>query len=178
MSQKTKIKSYILIFCCIAFFIAVLDYYVKCFIEGFPIWSDISSFWFVKITHLRNYGGAFSILQNATVLLAAFGIIVPAVVILFFRKAMLDDFRYLLSCACVCGGAWGNLADRLLYGYVVDYISVGTFPVFNISDSFITCGAVALGILILLEKPDSDKFDAAKKNVSEKVSDNDEGKKV
>jgi signal peptidase II len=44
------------------------------------------------------------------------------------------------------GGAIGNLADRLLHGAVTDFISVGTFPVFNIADAAICIGA---GLLIL-----------------------------
>lgn len=153
MSEKNKIKSYVLIFACVVLFIAVLDYYVKSCVESTPLFRPICVIApFVTITHLRNYGGAFSILQNQTLFLVSVGILVPLIIVLSFRKAIVSDFRYTLACAAVCGGAVGNLIDRLAYGYVVDYISVGSFPVFNISDSFITVGAVFLGIFMLFDK--------------------------
>ena len=54
-----------------------------------------------------------------------------------------DRFR-LLALALVCGGATGNLIDRLLRGRVTDFISIGNFPVFNVADSSITVGCVVL----------------------------------
>jgi signal peptidase II len=62
--------------------------------------------------------------------------------------------------ALVLGGAVGNLIDRAVLGYVVDFVSVhwqqNYFPAFNIADSAITLGAIALGIdWIILEPRDS-----------------------
>jgi signal peptidase II len=57
----------------------------------------------------------------------------------------------------VAGGA-GNLIDRIMYGHVIDYISVGTFPVWNFADMCIVGGCILLGIYILfLHGRDKDK---------------------
>ncbi len=61
----------------------------------------------------------------------------------------------------VAGGA-GNLIDRILYGYVIDYISVGTFPIWNFADMCIVGGCILLGIYILViygKKPDQSSLD-------------------
>lgn len=165
MSEKTKIKSYTFIFIGFICFIAIVDYYVKCFVKSFPINFTIYSLDpFFSITYVRNYGGAFSILQGQNVFLAFMCFLVPIILFVVMRKRIYYDFKYLVACAMISGGAGGNLIDRLIYGYVVDYISVGTFPVFNISDSFITVGAVLLGVLILSEKdaPDDSKSSTSK----------------
>ena len=153
MSEKNKIKSYAVIFIGIVLFISILDYYVKCSIESTPLYSVIYNIGsFVSIIHVRNYGGAFSILQHKTAFLAAMGLIVPIALFAIMRKLIFADLRYLTACALITGGALGNLIDRLAYGYVVDYIAVGTFPVFNISDSFITVGAFFLAFLVFFNK--------------------------
>jgi signal peptidase II len=50
------------------------------------------------------------------------------------------------------GGALGNLVDRLTQGYVTDFISVGTFPVFNVADSSITVGVIVLILAVWLQE--------------------------
>ncbi len=54
-----------------------------------------------------------------------------------------------LSLALIVGGGLSNLGERLIYGYVVDYIDVGFWPVFNMADSFITIGAILIAVLWL-----------------------------
>jgi len=58
------------------------------------------------------------------------------------------------------GGAFGNVADRLLDGYVTDFFQVGTFPIFNVADSCISIGVVLLvmdGFLAVRRDPPSQK---------------------
>lgn len=166
MSEKTKNKFSIFIFTTITFFIVILDYYVKSAIEAKPLYYNYPLVGkFISIFHLRNFGGAFSILQNQKLFFILMGILIPILLFIFMRKYIFSDMKYLISCAFISGGAFGNLLDRFLYGYVVDYIAVGTFPVFNISDSFITVGAVCLGLLLLFEK--DKKEDNKKENIED-----------
>jgi signal peptidase II len=96
----------------------------------------------------RNSGSAFSRFQNLTPLLAL-GAIVVAIVLA--RAARTESDRITL-CALVLllGGALGNLSDRFfrapsfLHGSVVDFVKVGSFPVFNVADSCVTVGATLL----------------------------------
>jgi signal peptidase II len=62
-----------------------------------------------------------------------------------------DQFTTLvekIAYALILAGLWGNLLDRVIFGYVVDFIDFGWFPVFNIADSCINVGIV----LLLLEQ--------------------------
>lgn len=54
-----------------------------------------------------------------------------------------------VALALVLGGGLGNLTDRVNMGYVIDFIDVGFWPVFNLADSFVTVGAILLAILLL-----------------------------
>lgn len=54
----------------------------------------------------------------------------------------------------ISSGAVGNIIDRILYGYVVDFIKISSFYVFNIADASITIGSILLAIMLLTEKKD------------------------
>ena len=103
---------------------------------------------FFSITHVRNYGAGFSILQNATVFLSAVSILTICILIYLLlhekKLSFLSKTAYLL----IISGALGNLIDRLLKAYVTDFLDfliIGyDFPVFNIADCFITVGCFLL----------------------------------
>ena len=96
----------------------------------------------------RNTGGAFSLFQRFTPLLAILAVIVAGVLVRALQRTR--DPVILVALALVLAGAVGNLIDRIartpgfLRGAVVDFIRVGSFPSFNIADSAITIGAVLL----------------------------------
>jgi signal peptidase II len=102
----------------------------------------------IEFSVTRNSGSAFSRFQNLTPLLALGAIVVAFVLA---RAARTETDRITL-CALVLllGGALGNLADRFfrapsfLHGSVVDFVKVGSFPVFNVADSCVTVGATLL----------------------------------
>ena len=60
-----------------------------------------------------------------------------------------------IALACIAGGAIGNLIDRVFLGYVRDFLCTEfmTFPVFNVADAFVTCGAILLGVMVIFTKP-------------------------
>jgi len=101
----------------------------------------------------RNSGGAFSLFQGFTPLLAVLAIVLAVVLIRALRQT--QDPLVLVALALILGGAIGNLVDRLvrspsfLRGEVVDFVDVGRFPVFNLADSAITIGAVLLFVAVL-----------------------------
>ncbi|MBQ2657390.1 MAG: signal peptidase II [Erysipelotrichaceae bacterium] len=103
---------------------------------------------FFSITHVRNYGAGFSILQNATVFLSAVSILAICILIYMLlhekKLSLVSKTAYLL----IISGALGNLIDRVLKTYVTDFLDFlifgYDFPVFNIADSFITVGCFLL----------------------------------
>lgn len=102
---------------------------------------------FFRIIHVNNTGAAFGLFQGQSFLLtivALVGITVLLVyVLVIYRKFPLLDNRLGRSTlGLVLGGAVGNLVDRLRFGYVTDFISIGLWPAFNIADSAITVGVI------------------------------------
>src|SRR5262245_49197863 len=101
----------------------------------------------------RNRGGAFSLFQGFTPLLALLAIVLAVVLVRALHRTR--DPLVLVALALILGGAIGNLIDRLardpgfLRGEVVDFVDVGRFPVFNVADSAITIGAVLLFVAVL-----------------------------
>jgi signal peptidase II len=119
---------------------------------------------FIYITYVRNTGIAFSFLTGGRYI-----IIIITLIILYYLWHYLETKKISkLESICygmIIGGAVGNLLDRLIYGYVIDFIDIIIFgynyPVFNIADCFIV-----IGIIIILfrsfikERSDKDGFDS------------------
>lgn len=105
----------------------------------------------VSITYVRNYGAAFGILQSQTFLLTA--VAGSVVWLIWHNRRRLQNYSKLsrLGLAIALGGVVGNGIDRLRLGYVVDYIDLHIWPVFNIADINIVLGVFLLGVGIWLE---------------------------
>lgn len=107
----------------------------------------------VTLTLIRNPGAAFSMATGMTWLLTLVAVGVVIGVIRIGRT--LSSFWWALGLGLVLGGALGNLIDRIfrspgpLQGHVVDFVSVGWWPIFNVADSSIVCGAILLVALTL-----------------------------
>lgn len=107
---------------------------------------------FFRITYTCNDGAAFSILKGKRVFFIIMTIIVVFLIVYYLLKNKVywvEKYSLLL----IISGAVGNLIDRIMYGYVIDFLDFVIFgydfPVFNIADSFITIGAIGLIISIL-----------------------------
>ncbi len=107
----------------------------------------------VELVLYRNPGAAFSIATGMTWVLTLVAVAVVIGVIRIGRT--LRSPWWALGLGLILGGALGNLIDRFfrspgpLQGHVVDFVSVGWWPVFNVADSSIVCGAVLLVALSL-----------------------------
>lgn len=108
----------------------------------------------VTLRLVRNPGAAFSMATGMTWVLTIMALIVTFVVIRIGSR--LRSTWWILGLGLVLGGASGNLIDRIFRapgpfrGHVVDYFSVGWFPVFNVADSAVVCGAILIVVLNLL----------------------------
>ena len=114
---------------------------------------------FLALRKAYNYGAAFSFLGDASGWQRWFFIILALVVIgilvAWLRRLPVTDTRARLALVLILGGAAGNVIDRLVYGYVIDFIDVfyGSWhwPTFNIADSAIFVGAFLLILDAFLE---------------------------
>ena len=102
---------------------------------------------FFSLTYIGNTGGAWGIFQNHTLLLVIITIIFLGLFIYFLEKNKTTKFEK--TCyGMMLGGILGNLIDRSLRGYVVDFLNFKIFgydfPIFNLADSFIVIGLFLL----------------------------------
>lgn len=103
------------------------------------------------LTLIYNRGAAFGILRNQVPLFIVTSIF--AVILIYFAiKKNSHRKLYSLALCLILAGALGNLADRLFFGYVIDFLDFRIWPVFNLADSAITIGAVLLSWEILFKK--------------------------
>ncbi|MBR1779540.1 MAG: signal peptidase II [Clostridia bacterium] len=112
--------------------------------------QDISLFnGILRFTYTENLGAAFGLLQGAKYMF----ILLVVLLLSFYLYAMLrkksDDKLLKLGLSLIAGGGVGNAIDRLLRGYVIDYIKVSFFPpICNFADYCITAGVVVLVVYI------------------------------
>jgi signal peptidase II len=137
----------------LALIILIADQFTKVLILGYYKFGDSTTITsFFNIVRAHNTGAAFSFLAAASGwqrwLFTGIGL-VATVFILYLLKKHAGQKLFCFALACVLGGAVGNVIDRLLHGYVVDFLQFHWqnrwyFPAFNIADMAITVGAVGL----------------------------------
>ena len=136
----------------LALLILIADQFTKVLILGYYKLGDatyVTSFF--NVVRVHNAGAAFSFLANAGGWQRWFftGIgLAAAIFIVWMLKSHPGQKLFSFALACILGGAIGNVIDRSLYGYVVDFLdfhyAAWHFPAFNIADSAISIGAVCL----------------------------------
>ena len=136
----------------LALILLIADQFTKVLILGYYQLGDstlVTSFF--NIVRVHNSGAAFSFLASASGWQRWFFTAVgvgAAVFIIYMLRSHPGQKLFSFALACILGGAVGNVIDRLLHGYVVDFLDfhyAGThFPAFNIADSAISIGAACL----------------------------------
>lgn len=136
----------------LALLILMADQFTKVLIVGYYQQGDATYVTrFFNVVRVHNSGAAFSFLANAggwqRWLFTGIGI-AAALFIVWMLKSHAGQKLFSFALACILGGAIGNVIDRSLYGYVVDFLDFHYagwhFPAFNIADSTISIGAVCL----------------------------------
>ena len=102
---------------------------------------------FFYLTYTRNTGAAFSILEDGRILF----LIITVIALFFINKYMnKEDIKGIdnLIYGMIIGGILGNLYDRIVYGYVIDFLDFKIFsynyPIFNLADTFIVLGVIMM----------------------------------
>ena len=106
---------------------------------------------FLNITNVRNTGVAWSLFDNQTILVLIVSIIVIIGIIIYITKNKPKTKNEKIVYSLILGGALGNLIERLIHGYVTDFIDINIFgynyPIFNLADTCIVIGAILLIII-------------------------------
>lgn len=99
---------------------------------------------YARIVNWSNSGAAFGSFQSGNPVFTVLAIIVIALIFYYFPRIDSRDWTLRVALILQLAGASGNLVDRLFRAKVTDFISLGTFPVFNVADSSITIGVIVL----------------------------------
>lgn len=104
----------------------------------------------LSLVYSRNTGVAFGLFQNLSQLFTVTSIIITIAAIYAYAYHLPNHSPSIqIAIGLVIGGALGNIIDRLRLGYVVDFISVGWWPIFNLADSGITVGVTILAVYLI-----------------------------
>jgi signal peptidase II len=135
----------------IAVMVVVLDQASKHFVvtrlaygESVSILPNILS-----LTYVRNFGAAFGLFYRQRLLFFGAMLILVLAMVVFWKEIALVGRGAVWASGCVLGGALGNFVDRVRLGYVVDFVDVGFWPVFNVADSAIVVGTAVLSYVLL-----------------------------
>lgn len=113
--------------------------------EVIPVLGD-----FLTIRLHFNTGAAFSLMEGYRAFLTALpGIMVILILGYILARRKKDHPLLLTSLAIIAGGGIGNLIDRIAVGKVTDFISVGSFPIFNVADMCVVSGCVLIIIYLI-----------------------------
>ena len=145
----------------IVILIVIFDQITKIWADkSLEMYQQIPVTGFFNITKAYNYGAAFSFLDNEggwqRWFFTTISLVVSIVLFIWLWRMTRAERWLSVAIALILGGAVGNLIDRAVYGYVVDFIQVywhtSYFPSFNIADAAISCGTALLLGLTLFEK--------------------------
>jgi len=100
-------------------------------------------------TYVQNTHGAFGLFGDSAILLIVMALVVLGVFWIAFRDAARQSLTVRVAFGAIVGGAIGNIIDRIHYHFVVDFIDLRWWPVFNIADSCISIGVIALVLVSL-----------------------------
>lgn len=113
---------------------------------------------FFRITYVKNTGAAFSIFSNNTILVIIISVVIIGFLLFYIYKNKGNNKLENVSYAFILGGAIGNLIDRLVYGYVIDFLDFEILsydaPIFNLADTFIVIGVILFLINTLRSRYD------------------------
>jgi signal peptidase II len=115
---------------------------------------------YVRVVNWHNTGAAFGIFQKGGLIFTILAIVVTIFILYYFPQVPRKDWPLRVAMGMQLGGALGNLTDRLRFGAVTDFISVGKFPVFNVADSSISVGVAVLIVGVWISERKAKKENA------------------
>ena len=135
----------------LSIFICFIDQFTKYFISNNTKIFANKDFVLFKIDLVKNYGAAFNIFSGNRIFLSIISITFTIILLFLLSRKNLSNILELYSYSFILGGAVGNGIDRLLNGFVIDFINLNiiNFPVFNLADLSINIGFILIMYSIL-----------------------------
>jgi signal peptidase II len=107
---------------------------------------------YARIVHWQNTGAAFGMLQGFGLVFTVLAFIVAIAILYYFPRVPRSEWAIRVAMILQLGGAVGNLIDRLTQGTVTDFVSLGTFAVFNVADASISIGTAILILAVWISE--------------------------
>lgn len=130
-----------------------IDRLTKCLTLAYLTDTDIIVAPFLHLRYVQNTGAAFGIMQGGNLILILVTLLIIAYLIKCWKELCAYGPLVKWGLVLILGGALGNLYDRIALGFVVDFVDLRVWPVFNAADSFITVGGVMLALALALLFP-------------------------
>ena len=147
MNNKLQTKLY---FFSLSIFIILIDQFTKYLIfYNYNIFLN-KDFILFKLDFVKNYGAAFNIFSGSRIFLSIISFIISIILIYLILRKNSSNLYELYSYSFILGGTLGNGIDRIVKGFVIDFININfiNFPVFNIADISINIGFIILLYII------------------------------
>ena len=144
-----------LIWLVLSLLLFAVDYMTKAVVvANMKLYESIEILPIFNFTYMHNYGAAFSFLSDAggwqRWFFSGIAVVISLLLTYWLKKLPAKSWVLCSACSMIIGGAIGNLVDRLVHGYVVDFLHFyyqdWHYPAFNVADIAIVCGA---GLLLL-----------------------------
>ncbi len=135
----------------VTFFALLIDQISKILISNFVVNKIVIINNFFQINYVQNTGAAWSIFQGKQILLIIISILF-LIMIYKYSNNFKNNKKNIIAFGLLYGGILGNLIDRIIHGYVIDFLDFKIFnydyPVFNMADTFIVIGIILMIIAI------------------------------
>lgn len=145
----------------LAFLVLAIDLLSKYWVmDSFALYESMKLLPFFNFTYVHNTGAAFSVFEGQRWPLIAVAVLICSFLSFMLYRTAKESWMVNIAYCLIIGGAIGNLVDRLVHGYVIDflhfYIKDWHYPVFNIADVAICIGAglIVLDAIIAAKKGD------------------------
>jgi signal peptidase II len=113
---------------------------------------------YARIVHWQNTGAAFGMLQGFGLVFTVLAFIVSFAILFYFPRVPRSEWAIRFAMTLQLAGAVGNLIDRLTQGTVTDFVSLGTFAVFNVADASISVGTAILVLAVWISERKQNKL--------------------
>lgn len=131
----------------------VSKYIIANSLQLYQEWVPIPALhWLLAITYITNTGAAFGLFPQGSAFFVVVAVVVAVAILVYHRQVTTHQRLLRFSLGLQLGGALGNLLDRLIRGYVVDFIYFKFWPVFNVADSCIFVGVALMAYFLLKEE--------------------------
>lgn len=117
-----------------------------------PIGKDVVVIpYLLNFSYVENTGAAFGMLKDHRWIFMTLSVFLIAFLVVLLRTSSINHLLFKVSVSLILGGGIGNMIDRIFVGHVVDFLKVTfiDFPVFNIADSAVVIGTIALAVYFI-----------------------------